>query len=222
VAERSIERNTLEALVESLRHDLANGEYHPRERLVEADLVERYQTTRATVREALLVLAAEGLVERLPNRGARVLSMTPAEAIEIAEIRRQLETLCAGRAACASAAERAEFAAIAAEVDAAAQVGDVEAYLVANAAFHRKISDMARHATAERILSQIRNRAIDRQLPQAFRASPPAASVAEHRKIAAAIAAGDSGAAEAAMYEHLTSLIEMLKAYSLQVLRETA
>lgn len=222
MAERLIERNTLEALVESLRHDLASGAYHPRERLVEADLVERYGTTRATVREALLVIAAEGLVERLPNRGARVLSMTPAEAIEIAEIRRLLETLCAGRAAAASPAERAEFALIAAGVQAAAQTGEVNAYLVANAAFHAKISAMARHAAAERILSQIRNRAIDRQLPQAFRATPPAASVAEHARIAAAIAAGDSAAAEAAMYEHLTSLIEMLRAYRLQTLSESA
>jgi DNA-binding GntR family transcriptional regulator len=222
VAERLIERNTLEVLVESLRHDLASGEYHPRERLVEADLVERYRTTRATVREALLVLAAEGLVERLPNRGARVLSMSPAEAIEIAEIRRLLEALCAGRAASAPPSERAEFAAVAAAVQAAAQVGEVNAYLVANAAFHAKISAMARHATAERILGQIRNRAIDRQLPQAFRASPPAASVAEHQKIAAAIAAGDSEAAAAAMYEHLTALIELLKAYSLQAGHESA
>jgi DNA-binding GntR family transcriptional regulator len=222
VAERLIERNTLEALVKSLRHDLASGSYHPRERLVEADLVERYRTTRATVREALLVLAAEGLVERLPNRGARVLSMSPAEAIEIAEIRRLLETLCAGRAAAAPAAERAEFAAVAAAVGAAARLGEVNAYLEANAAFHAKISALARHATAERVLGQIRNRAIDRQLPQAFRASPPAASVAEHAKIAAAIAAGDAEAASAAMYEHLTALIEMLKAYSLQAMRETA
>jgi DNA-binding GntR family transcriptional regulator len=189
---------------------------------VEADLVERYGTTRATVREALLVISAEGLVERLPNRGARVLSMTPAEAIEIAEIRRLLETLCAGRAASAPAAERAEFALIAAQVGAAAATGEVNAYLVANAAFHAKISAMARHAAAERILSGIRNRAIDRQLPQAFRATPPAASVAEHARIAAAIAAGDSEAASAAMYEHLTSLIEMLRAYRLQTLSESA
>jgi hypothetical protein len=48
------------------------------------------------------------------------------------------------------------------------------------------------------------------------------ASVAEHHMIAAAIAAGDSEAAGAAMYEHLTALIEMLKAYSLQAGRESA
>jgi DNA-binding GntR family transcriptional regulator len=222
MAERAVESNGLEALVESLRRDLASGQYHPRERLVEADLVERYSTTRATVREALLVLAAEGLVERLPNRGARVTEMTPAEAIEIAEIRRLLETLCAGRAAHATSAERAEFATVAAEAEAAAVAAEVNAYLVANDRFHAKITELAHHATAERILTGIRNRAIDRQLPRAFRASPPAASVAEHAKIAAAIAAGDSAAASAAMHEHLTSLIEVLQAYSLASLGASA
>jgi DNA-binding GntR family transcriptional regulator len=206
----------LEELVGNLRADLANGSYHPRERLVEADLVERYRTSRAVVREALFQLAAEGLVERLPNRGARVSTMTVEEAIEIAEVRRLIETLCAGRAALASRRDRADFARIAAEVQAAAESGSIDAFLTANASFHAKISAMAKHRLAERILALYRNRPIDRSLPHPFRSRPPMASAHEHQKIAAAIAAGDSAAASDAMYERLTTLIELLQAYSVQ------
>src|SRR5690606_9631153 len=86
-------------LADRLRADLTRGEYHPRERLIEGDLVARYAMPRATVRAALLQLQAEGLVERTPNRGASVRALTVTEGIELAEVRRELEALCARDAA---------------------------------------------------------------------------------------------------------------------------
>ena len=204
----------LATLLPSLRRDLANGVYHPRERLVEADLVTRYGTTRAAVREALIQLTTEGLVERAHNRGARVRAMSVAEAIEIAEVRRLLECLCAARAAeRATAAERRRFLAIARSLRAAAIADHVDEYLAMNVRFHAAIHAMARHPTAQAILERFQHRPIDRFFPQPFRPSPPAASVHEHERIAAAIVAGDPAAAEAAMHEHLTSLITMLQRF---------
>jgi DNA-binding GntR family transcriptional regulator len=55
--------------------------------------------TRASPRAALFDLAAEGLVERVPNRGARVRVVTAAEAVAITECRMALEGLCAAKAA---------------------------------------------------------------------------------------------------------------------------
>ena len=202
----------LATLLAAFRGDLADGAYHPRERLVEADLVERYATTRAAVREALIQLTSEGLVERSPNRGARVRGMTLGEAIEIAEVRRALESLCAGMAAeRGTPAERQELLAISRALRAAASEDDVEAYLNANARFHALLQAMARHATAQQILEQFGHRPIDRFFPQPFRARPPTASVEEHERIAAAVASGDAAAAETAMHEHMSGLVETLR-----------
>ena len=55
-----------------IRDAIIHGEYVPNQRLVEADLSDVFSASRATVRTALLQLAGEGLVERLPHRGSRV------------------------------------------------------------------------------------------------------------------------------------------------------
>jgi DNA-binding GntR family transcriptional regulator len=204
----------LAALLAALRRDLADGLYHPRERLVEADLVERYGTTRAAVREALIQLASEGLVERSPNRGARVRGMTLEEAIEIAEVRRALETLCAGLAASrATPPARLRILGLSKTLQAAAADGRVQDYLTANAEFHALIQDLSGHAIAQAILETFRHRPIDRFFPQPFRAQPPMASVDQHERIAAAIAAGDVEGAEREMREHLSALVETLRGY---------
>ena len=87
------------AVAERLREDIRAGLFHPRERLVEADLADSYGVKRSAVRAALMELAAEGVVERTPNRGARVRSISIDEAIEITETRLSLQAMCAGKAA---------------------------------------------------------------------------------------------------------------------------
>src|ERR1700721_684428 len=65
----------------------------PRERLVELDLCELFQTHRGDVRLALFELEKKGLVERIPNRGALVRGLTPREVREIYAVREQLEVM---------------------------------------------------------------------------------------------------------------------------------
>jgi DNA-binding GntR family transcriptional regulator len=67
------------------------------QRLVEADLAEQYGVVRSGVRAALLDLSAEGLVERIPQRGSRVRTLSLEEAIEVTEARMVLESLCAAK-----------------------------------------------------------------------------------------------------------------------------
>src|SRR5580692_4264412 len=56
----------------ALRRAILTGGYAPGQRLVEEELAALFDVTRASLRAALLDLTAEGLVERIPNRGARV------------------------------------------------------------------------------------------------------------------------------------------------------
>ena len=79
------------AVTEALRAAILNGEYAPKQRLVEIDLCERFSTSRFILRAALQELSAQGLVEFQRNRGARVRDVSLQEAIEITEVRILLE-----------------------------------------------------------------------------------------------------------------------------------
>src|SRR3546814_1571420 len=73
------------------------GRLHLRERLVEDDLILRFDATRHAVRRALDELEKEGLVLRQPNRGVRVRDFTQEEVENLYEIRDALEILAASR-----------------------------------------------------------------------------------------------------------------------------
>ncbi|WP_159014749.1 GntR family transcriptional regulator [Acidisoma sp. S159] len=79
-------------IVEALRDDIVFGRLHPRERLVEADLVLRFRSHRAAVREALLALEQAGLVDRQRNKGASVRDLQPERVEQIYAVRLLLET----------------------------------------------------------------------------------------------------------------------------------
>src|SRR6201996_5787975 len=83
----------------ALRQAILSGDVAPGQRLVEEELAAVLGVTRQSLRAALLDLTAEGLVERIPNRGARVRVVTTEEAVAITECRMALEALCAAKAA---------------------------------------------------------------------------------------------------------------------------
>jgi DNA-binding GntR family transcriptional regulator len=78
-----------------LEEEIVLGWLLPRERLVEEELAERLGVKRHVVREALAELERVGLVERIPNRGAVVRLLDPAEVRQIYSVREVLETLAA-------------------------------------------------------------------------------------------------------------------------------
>src|SRR6201995_2055751 len=83
----------------ALRQSILSGDVAPGQRLVEEELAGTLGVTRQSLRAALLDLTAEGLVERVPNRGARVRVVSTEEAVAITECRMALEALCAAKAA---------------------------------------------------------------------------------------------------------------------------
>jgi DNA-binding GntR family transcriptional regulator len=86
-------------VLEQLRNHILSGQVDFGERLAERELCEQFQVSRTPLREALKVLAAEGIVELLPNRGARVRKFTDREIWETFEYLGGLESL-AGNLAC--------------------------------------------------------------------------------------------------------------------------
>ena len=76
-----------------IEEDIVLGRRQPRERLIEQDLCDLFQTHRGDVRLALFELEKKGLVERIPNRGAMVRGLTPSEVKEIYAVREELEVM---------------------------------------------------------------------------------------------------------------------------------
>jgi len=83
--------STVEAIAAALRVRILDGELGPGERLRELELAEAYGVARHSLRAALRALAAEGLVVIEANRGARVASLSPADAAPLFELRAALE-----------------------------------------------------------------------------------------------------------------------------------
>lgn len=80
------------AIVTELEEDVVLGRLHPRERLIEEDLVDRFGAKRHVVRQALADLERMGLVQRIPNRGALVRAFNPVEVEQLYAVRDLLET----------------------------------------------------------------------------------------------------------------------------------
>src|SRR5260221_1297590 len=87
-----------EDVVSRVRAMLLEGEVPPGARIPERDLCEKLQISRTPLREALKVLAAEGLVQLLPNRGSRAAKLTDKDVRDLFEVCQGLEALAGGLA----------------------------------------------------------------------------------------------------------------------------
>jgi DNA-binding GntR family transcriptional regulator len=86
-------------IAEHITEQIITGELKPGEKLIENTYAEEYGTSRAPVREALFLLTLEGLVERIPRKGAVVKGYTESEIYDLLEIRIMLESLAMKRIA---------------------------------------------------------------------------------------------------------------------------
>lgn len=203
------------AVTEALRGAILAGEYAPNQRLVEIDLCERFGTSRFILRAALQELAGQGLVEFQRNRGARVRDVPLAEAIEITEVRIRLEGLLAARAAeRISESRTADLLQFVKEMRTAVRNSELLRYSELNAGLHGAICDAAAHATAARLLAQLRDQTARYQFSLSLVPGRPVVSLPQHEAIVAAVIARDPQAAEAAMRRHLESVLEAYRALS--------
>ncbi len=195
---------TVAHVVERLRDDLLERRFVPGQRLVEKDLTDRFAVSRGPVREAFRRLAAEGLIELAPNRGALVRRLSRREMQDLFQIRGELEALAARLAAQAAEADRRDrFAAEIAEVFDDSPRHSA-AYMDENQRFHASVMRLADNLQLSELCRQLRLPLIMAQVGDALTPDVLAQSVAEHRLIAAAILDGDAQGADAAMRAHLS------------------
>ncbi len=194
-----------------LRSDILEGVFAPGERLTEIALADRHSVGRSAIRSALVELRAEGLVDIEANRGAVVRRITLEEAIEIAEARKVLEGLIAGRAALNEDADaKHSLHAIVEEMGDAVAADDNSRYSKLNRQLHRRIWEIGGHTVAHDLVSNLRDRSAHHQFRLAVMPGRSEESLEQHTAIVDAIVAGAPDAAEAAMHDHLDSVIDVL------------
>jgi DNA-binding GntR family transcriptional regulator len=164
--------------------------------LSEVEVAARLGVSRTPVHEAFLKLEAEELLELAPRRGAVVVPIRTGEAADVLETRHALEVAAVRRLANGTPAGRADFARLAEELladqDRLAGAGDVVAFAVADAAFHRSIVTASGNVIADRFYASL----ADRQRRMTIgavggRAAKLAVLATEHRRLADLVAAGD-------------------------------
>lgn len=203
--------------VEELRRLIFSGELAAGSNHLETELAERLGMSRTPVREAALMLDAQGLVEVQPRKGIRVLALSADDMHEVYEILTELEGLAVWRAAGFRYSEReldTLSAAITAMDDALAR-GDRESWAAADEAFHAELVRLGRNSRVAEIVEKYNDQVRRARAVTLYMRPMPTASNDDHRAVRDAILARDGAKARALHTEHrsrsrtlLTSLLE--------------
>lgn len=196
-----------------LRDLIVKGMLAPGARLTEVDLCRRLAISRTPLREALKVLASEGLVQIHPHRGASVTRMTPAETIELFQVTAQLEAMGACLAARRMTEEHlAKLNVMHEQLVSWHTQGKRHEYFELNQRIHRAIIALAGNS----ILAETHARLIARARRSCYQAilddARWAQSVSEHGEFMAAFARRDASAAADIWRKHVSRIGEAVAA----------
>ncbi len=189
-----------------VEREIRQGALRPGDTIDERSLAERFEVSRTPAREAILQLAASGLVTVKPRHGAVIAGLGVEEAIAMMETLIALE----GEAASLSArrmprAESQALLALHAEGEAPSRGGESAAYIDHNARFHEAIYVGARNGYLAALIRSTRRRMSFLHASSLNQRARLASSWEEHGAVARAIADGDPDRAERAMREHVLS-----------------
>ena len=195
-----------------LRSMVFERQLAPGQWIDEKALAKAWMVSRTPLREALKVLAAEGLVELVPQRGCRVIELSDDEADDLFPVMALLEGRCAHEAALkASADDIAELQRLHQALEHHAAARDIDGYYRANHAFHTRVQTLADNRWLDRATGDLRRflrlmRGRQLNLPGRIEAS-----LNEHRVLIDAFAQRDAARAERAMHDHLMAQLVALK-----------
>lgn len=189
---------------ERLRQMILEGQLQPGEKINEKLLTQQFGVSRTPLREALKVLAAEGLLELIPNRGAVITRQSMAELSEVFRVLASLEAL-AGELAAENAeqAEIDEIHALTMELRTSYREQDRPTYFRINQMIHTKILAAARNDTLSRMHESIAFRVQRARYQANLTAERWANAVAEHEAIAEALRARDAENSGRLLKKHL-------------------
>ncbi|TNF63447.1 MAG: GntR family transcriptional regulator [Burkholderiales bacterium] len=200
-------RALYEEVAELLRQRIFRQELEPGSWIDELKIAEEYGISRTPLREALKVLAAEGLVTMKVRRGAYVTEVSEKDLADVYHLLSLLESDAAGVVAGrASAEQREELHALHRELEEA--VGDRERFFSVNESFHLRLLEMADNRWRLQMVTDLRKVMKLNRHSSLFKTGRIEESLAEHRAIMAALDSRDSGLAIRRMREHFQHGLE--------------
>lgn len=200
-------RALYEEVAERLRQRIYARELQPGDWVDELKIAQELGISRTPLREALKVLAAEGLVTMKVRRGAYVTESTPKDLADVYHLLALLETDAAQAVARqASDAQLRELQALHDEL--AAAVGDATRFFTLNEAFHLRLLELADNKWRLQMVQDLRKVMKLHRQHSLLKTGRLQASLQEHAALMAALAAHDSASAAQAMLQHFHSGLE--------------
>jgi DNA-binding GntR family transcriptional regulator len=207
-ASRSLSPRALyQEVAERLRQQIFARQLQPGSWIDEQKLAAEYGISRTPLREALKVLAVEGLVTMKVRRGAYVTEMSTDDVAQVYHLLGLLEADAAGEVARqANAGQLAELRQLHERLEKQAKNRDT--FFATNEAFHMKLLEVAGNRWRRQIVEDLRKVMKLNRHHSLFRQGRIASSLAEHRELMAAIEARDARAATRLMRTHFDNGLE--------------
>jgi len=198
-----------------LADEIVRGELAPGTSLDETELALRFGVSRTPVREAIRLLASNGLVEVRPHRAALVARPSIEVIGEMFEVMAELEALCAGLAAeHMTGAERRALEDSHEQLRKLIQSGNPQRYHEANETFHGIVYAGAHNSYLAELTLSTRARVRPFRRAQFRNLGRLAKSHVEHDRVVQAVLRGDRGGAAGAMRTHIMTVAHEFEAYS--------
>ncbi|HEU0230550.1 MAG TPA: GntR family transcriptional regulator [Burkholderiaceae bacterium] len=193
-----------DTVVEHLRNFIVEGVLAPGTKLNERELCDTLGISRTPLREAIKVLAAEGLIDIAPNRGATVSRMSEAEIREMFELMSGLEAF-SGELACAriTPGELSEIKALHYTMLACHAQNDLPGYYAQNHKIHDRINLAAGNSALRQIYISVNRRLQALRFRSNFQTAKWDQAVAEHEEMLKALEARDGARLAAILRQHL-------------------
>ena len=203
---KSLSTPTYQLLREQIRTDIISGLWPLGAHVTVARMSKHYDVSANPVREALLQLQGEGVIDMRMNRGAVVPAVDETYVNNICRLRGAVQSMLAREAARLATPEKvAELKELAQAHEAAAASGDAAASVSANRALHHYIDSLAQNPQAMDVLDSRASLMDASRRSLGYRAGRLDVVIAQHRKLVRAIARGDADKAAEASLEHTES-----------------
>lgn len=211
----------VEWVYRTIKQSILNNEYYPGYQALEPELAKTLGVSRTPVREALIRLENERLIELIPRRGMRVIPLVPSDMKEIYEILTSLETMAAEILAQRKLGidELAPLKTAIDDMDHYLEANDRSNWAEADERFHKTLLSLCGNKRLATMANTIRDQGHRARLVTLRLRDKPTKSNEEHRKVYEAIVAGNWQSARDLHYAHRSktscTLLDILEEYKL-------
>lgn len=212
------ERSRVSAAYSQIKNRILDNTYPPGFQALELEMAQQLGMSRTPVREALILLENEGLIEVLPRRGMRVVPLSQTDMREIYQVLTALESTAVELAARRkpSGQEMTPMQTALDDMDRALQGDDLEAWAEADERYHRSILDLCDNGRLSAMANTVRDQGHRARMITLRLRPKPWQSNIEHRAVFEAIRRGDAETARDTHYRHRIRASEVITAVLLE------